>query len=287
MQNKNDNKNLSSNTDKEMTLQQQQQLKILEDPKEILPNVSYEFFENNRYKITDFEINKEQYSAICNNGFIKLHSYKCKSYWLCQNENEHTPKDWKFHVSVDHDDIKNAWNLIAKIFLEIKCRSGMKVCYIRENQLLPKGREITIYIFKYDSKAYGDSEIKQLYDFDFCDEHSEDFWIQFFFRIEFCLKSNRIKPNGLAEGDLMLGEYVSLRNEAYVKVKENFMYPPDEFGWNAAGHDLPFDVRKFYKSNVIIKDFKSLLRNQTINKCVFFICFIVLFLSLIKYHLYK
>ena len=225
---------------------------FLENTKVILENVSYEFFEENRYKITDFMLNKEEYSGICNNGFIKIHSNKCKAYWLCQNEIEHTSKDWKFHISVNNQDLKKAWNLISKIFIEIKCKTGMKVYYLKENSTSAIGREITLYIFKYD-KIYDNSEIRACFDFDYCDEHSENFWIEFVLKIESTLKANKIKSNGLAKGDLKIGEYVSLRNEAYVKIGKELVYPPDNYGWNSVGHELPFNIEKFVLKNFLLE----------------------------------
>jgi hypothetical protein len=217
-----------------------------QDIKEILNQISYEFFENNRYKISDFIINKENYSGICNNGYIKIHSDKCKTYWLCQNETEHTTSDWKFHISIKEDDIKKAWDILTKIFINKKCKTGMKVKYIKENTSTPKGREITIYIMKYD-KAYDNSNLREIVDFDICDEHSEDFWVDLIRIIEKELKENFIKSNNLANGDLKIGEYTSLRNEAYVFINNENVYPPDEYGWNSTKKKLPFDLKKFEK----------------------------------------
>lgn len=60
------------------------------------------------------------------------------------------------------------------------------------------------------------------------------------------LESHGIESNGLAPGDLKVGKYVSLRNEAYIKGKDNeHIYPPNEYGWNAAEHELPFSLQKF------------------------------------------
>lgn len=216
---------------------------FIKDLEKIIDYISYEYFELNRYKISDFVLNGEEYSCICNNGFIKLHSNKCKSYWLCQNETEHTSKDWKFHISVTHEDLKRAWNLIVKIFINMKCKSGMKVYYLKENYQSALGREITIYVFKYD-QVYDQSEIRQDYMFDYCDEHSTEFWLEFISRIEKTLKDNKIRSSGLAKGDLPLGNYLSLRNEAYVKIGKAYYYPPDSYGFNAAQHEIPFNIDK-------------------------------------------
>jgi hypothetical protein len=58
------------------------------------------------------------------------------------------------------------------------------------------------------------------------------------------LTKNGITSNGLAEGDLKLGKYVSLRNECFTYDwrKGHGIYPPDSFGWNAAKHEIPFKI---------------------------------------------
>jgi hypothetical protein len=228
------------------------------DINENLSKVEYEFYEENRYKIVEFKLNNEEYTCICNNGFIKLYSNKCKSYWLCQNETEHTTKDWKFHISVISSDLKKAWNLISKIFIDMKCKSGMKVVYSKENPCNIKGREITIYIIKYEN-IYDESEIKKCYPFYMSDEHSEDFWIEFIKKCEKLLKENNIRSNGVSHGDLRIGEYISLRNEAYIKVGKHLAYPPDKYGWNARKNILPFDLKKIQKQNYSIENFQSFL----------------------------
>lgn len=234
----------------------------------IFAKTNYEFFEKNRYSISYFYLNNEEYSSICNNGFIKLHSNKCKSYWLCQNENEHTTQDWKFHVSINPIHVKQAWDLISKIFIENKCRTGMKVIYLNENENIKKGREITIYILKYDN-LYDNSLIRKDFNFDFCDEHSEDFWLEIFNKIEKELKENFILSNNLAIGDLKLGNYISLRNEGYIKVKGEYQYPPDNYGWNAARHKLPFDIEIFRK--------KKNITNKLIQFSFVIILFVILY----------
>jgi hypothetical protein len=215
----------------------------------VLESISYEFFEKNRFTITDFKLEDTEYSAICNNGWIKLHTTKGKVYWLAQNELNHVTPDWKFHVSVVPEDIPRAWNLVTKIFLEMRCQSGMKTAYLKENTNTAKGREITIYIYQYVKGYSSISEIGKQYGLNLSDEHSENFWIRFFNKIEEILSINNIRSNGLANGDKKLGKYTSLRNEAYVRLKNELVYPPDNFGWNAARQSFPFNYEKFRENN--------------------------------------
>jgi hypothetical protein len=50
-------------------------------------------------------------------------------------------------------------------------------------------------------------------------------------------------PNGLADGDLRIGKYVSLRNEAFVlSEKGEHIYPPNNAGWNGAEHEIPLSL---------------------------------------------
>ena len=223
---------------------------------DILSKISYQYFIENRYIISELQIESLDYSAICNNGWIKLHTTKGKAYWLSQNEMGHLSPDWKFHVSVVHEDIPKAWNIVSKLFLEMRCRSGMKVSYLKENQTTAKGREITIYIFKYIPEYSQKSEIAKDYLLNYADEHSEDFWFKFFQKIEESLSIEKIRSNGLAKGDKKLGNYVSIRNEAYIKIKNKDNldideYPPDSCGWNASGHSLPFDLNRFEKNCIL------------------------------------
>jgi hypothetical protein len=216
---------------------------------EILNNVKYRFFEENRYTITEFIQNRVEYTAICNNGFTKFYNNRCRAYWLSQNELSHLTPDWKFHVSVVHADVPQAWDIIIKILIENNFRTGVKTLYLKENVLVNRGREITVYILKY-VREYLNSSIAVEYDLSYSDEHSEEYWLNIYKLIEQELENNNIRSNGTAQGDLKLGKYISLRNEAYVfdKEKEVHEYPPDSAGWNAAGHRVPFNIKKFSNS---------------------------------------
>lgn len=201
-------------------------------------NINYSYFEENRYGLPEFTFNDILYKPICNNGYVKLRTIKGNDYWLYQNEYEHRTPDWKFHISVKHHHINKAWNLISSLFIYKKCWEGCKVMYLKDNVTTAKGREITVYIYRHD---------KRLTEYSYSDERSFNFWYDFFCCAEHILEINSIESNGLANGDLKLGNYVSLRNEAYVydKEKDEFIYPPDNAGWNGAGNELPFQLSKF------------------------------------------
>ena len=60
------------------------------------------------------------------------------------------------------------------------------------------------------------------------------------------LWSHEIASNGLASGDLKIGNYVSLRNEAFVLNEEgNYIYPRNSDGWNPLNQQHPFNIANF------------------------------------------
>jgi hypothetical protein len=84
-------------------------------------------------------------------------------------------------------------------------------------------------------------------------ERDASFWDSFVSDAEHLLEDAGIESHGgTANGDLPLGCYASLRNEAFVlgtekmpdgtKGQPAFIYPPNETGWNAAGHVPPMHV---------------------------------------------
>lgn len=91
---------------------------------------SYEYFLTHRYIVPSFEVSGRKYEVICNNGFIKLYMPKMRVYWHVQNEFGHRLRDWKLHVSVSKEDVPRAWNLLSKMFINMRCRGCMKVCYL-------------------------------------------------------------------------------------------------------------------------------------------------------------
>jgi len=216
-----------------------------------LPNeFQYEYFYNHRYEMPKSTpiINGYEYEIMCNNGYTKLYRYPFgKLYWLLQNEASHKTPDWKFHVSVVDEDLAKAWKIVAQVFISCQCKSGMKVKYLKENVLTVKGREITIYIPIFQDQ-YSHSSIIEDHPIDKVSiEQDEEFWFDLFMKVEYELSKNNIRSNGLANGDLGLGNYVSLRNEAYCydKVTGIDIYPPDQNGWNALKHKVPFKLLRF------------------------------------------
>lgn len=223
---------------------------------------SYQYYEANRYLMPKHNLNGIEYEGMCTGGYTKLYTLPGKIYWLIQNSENHLTPDWKFHVSVRDSDVKTAWNLVARIFIGMGCRSGMKVKYLKENPQTVRGREITVYIPIY-VKKYDLSEIGNDIGFNSSIQQDEDFWYQLFDKIEETLKANNITSNGCAKGDLPLGEYVSLRNEAFVTIGREECYPPDNYGWNAAKHELPFDIKRFQRKK------ESILSGRIGNLVVF------------------
>ena len=205
-------------------------------------NINYEFFLENRYVVPEFTLNEINYNGICNNGYTKLRTLKGNEYWLTQNNFHHQTKDWKFHVSVIHEDLPKAWNLLSSLFLYKRCWEGMKVMYLKENTTTVRGREITIYIYRHENRFT---------EYSFADEKSDNFWFDFLSCGEHILERNKITSNGCANGDLPLGKYFSLRNEEYVydKSAKEYIYPPDDRGYNGAENILPFNIERFCKIN--------------------------------------
>jgi hypothetical protein len=79
------------------------------------------------------------------------------------------------------------------------------------------------------------------------------FWMLFIQEAEARLAQAGLVPAGLADGDLALPvcRFASIRNEAYIPVPQNTggnlagraqpEYPPNDSGWNAAGHPNPLE----------------------------------------------
>ena len=78
-------------------------------------------------------------------------------------------------------------------------------------------------------------------------EHTSDHWFQFIQKCEARLLREGVRSRGCASGDYSLGRYASLRNEAFVPVRNSQQQwveamPSNELGWNAAGHPCPLDL---------------------------------------------
>lgn len=193
------------------------------------------------------------YHILHNNGFIKLATMAGRVYWVKQAEQANRNPDWKIHFSIQEESLPMAWNTLAQLFIEQKCKFGMKMCYVRFSEHM-RGREITVYIFQYH-ESYANNGF-----FTAEDEQSVDFWKNFIKIAEERLQQRGVKSNGTAVGDKPLGVYASLRNEAFVpfqegwfipssglpgldptqKLEGQFVYPPNEAGYNGAKQKDPF-----------------------------------------------
>ena len=153
--------------------------------------------------------------------------------------------DWKIHFNISYSDLPKAWKIISETLLYHKMYKShhikenindiffaMKAVNIKLNKNFPEhmsGREITIYIYKYNEKLNGNSnevddinemneEIKKKIIYTKADEEKYQFWFDFLIDVEKRLKEDNIqkrKNNGCADGDLYLGLYTSLRNESF------------------------------------------------------------------------
>lgn len=224
------------------------------------------------------------------NGWCRLFTLKARQYWIAQAITHHRAPDWKIHFSIRLSDVPKAFNLIAQQYLDAGYRFGLKCMLLRENW--PdhmKGREITIYLYRYydlnryrtireyvgnglfvnhsiddPNDFYSSTNLMEFNNvtsnpfdtFELSKDDEEDLsfyrpWIE---KVEQILSENGIETNdGCAKGDLPIGKYSSLRNEAFVPcshlrpdaydLDEKFIYPPNDAGWNAAGHD-PTSLRE-------------------------------------------
>eukprot|EP00658_Telonema_sp_P-2_P053348 TRINITY_DN4183_c0_g1_i9.p1 TRINITY_DN4183_c0_g1~~TRINITY_DN4183_c0_g1_i9.p1 ORF type:complete len:228 (-),score=60.24 TRINITY_DN4183_c0_g1_i9:170-751(-) len=88
-------------------------------------------------------------------GFLRLATERGRVYWLAQNETEHTAPDWKLHFSIAprgewQEDIGIGWDALAALFMERCCEIGMKARYDSWGEDGQRGRELTVYVYKFD-----------------------------------------------------------------------------------------------------------------------------------------
>mmetsp|Transcript_14955 Transcript_14955/g.26192 ORF Transcript_14955/g.26192 Transcript_14955/m.26192 type:complete len:268 (+) Transcript_14955:89-892(+) len=199
-----------------------------------------------------------EYEIFHTGGFIRLCTDRGRIYWLAQNEHDHKLPDWKIHFSVEPRDVPGAWNVITGLFMRQACDFGMKAVAREALGDWPagqRGRELTVYIFQNHPAYQGGGPMMGL-----CTKGTEhnfwlgqeferdsDFWLQFVREAETALAAAGIRSRGVADGDLALGAYASLRNEAFVLGRDVCgdmmpIYPPNAAGWNAAGHDCPLNL---------------------------------------------
>jgi hypothetical protein len=182
-----------------------------------------------------------------------------RAYWNAQNETSHTSPDWKLHFSCHFDDLPSAWNILAALFLEMKCEIGMKATVISPEDWSEgqRGRELTIYIYNWHSSYKDYMQLGTETDPEFYMDqaypsklYNSPFWFSFLRTAEERLARAGVRSRGVADGDLPLPTcaYASLRNESFVQdpAKSSseaggmLVYPPNHCGWNAAGHVNPF-----------------------------------------------
>lgn len=229
---------------------------------------SYENITRNRRTLIDKRVRHLDYHVLDNGGFIKLSTLKGRFYHQYQAMYYHQLPDWKIHFSIHQEDLPKAWNIIAHIFLDMQCRSIMKMIIGDYDGFFwpssMRGREITVYIYQHSrfyEKLEPDAFVQLLQE----DEHLRSYWLEFIQRAEQALAANNIRTCGLAIGDLSLENchYASLRNEAYVKFQkewndivpmgqrakfngEVFCYPPSIEGlYNGVCHPNPLASRSW------------------------------------------
>lgn len=205
-----------------------------------------------------------EYEILHTGGFVRLCTERGRVYWLAQNEQDHRSPDWKLHFSVKPQHVPLAWDILTKLFMERACDFGMKAVSGDALESWPekqRGRELTVYIFQHNVAYAGGGPMIGL-----CDEGSEHhywlgpefereatFWTELMRDAEEALQTAGVQSNsGIAIGDLPLGgRYASLRNEAFVAVPTygplgqahtEYIYPPNNTGWNAAGHPCPLKL---------------------------------------------
>ena len=218
---------------------------------------------------------KIKIELLVTNGFVKLYTIKGRLYNCKQNNYNHTLPDWKFHFNINIEDIPKAWEIITKLYFKhiinntkeedikediVIAMKAFNTNLVSENSI-PKGREITIYIYTYNEKLNEEPEEFEVEDekgnkknvkfiFTKKDEKNFNFYYNLLIDIEKGLKNANIRQrieNGVAAGDLWLGKYVSLRNEAYWKNEEDdYIYPPDEKGWNSIKQKKPFNWIQYF-----------------------------------------
>ncbi|KAH3758272.1 hypothetical protein Pelo_9981 [Pelomyxa schiedti] len=192
-------------------------------------------------------------TVACDEAFVRLYTGMGHRYWIAQANAMYRTPDWKLHFSVLFDDIPKAWEIIAEVFITKGCLSGMKAEIGKARPEFQRGREITVYIYRY-SKAYAGARFTHLDDdsdnhpqlpsppststpttpttppkhLTLSDEYEQSprFWLQFAQECETRLTENSIKPAGLAQGDRRLvldsgieSNYCSYRNEAFIPLK--------------------------------------------------------------------
>ena len=240
------------------------------------------------------------------NGFVKLYTYKGRVYNISQNIDLHTIPDWKFHFNVKPECIPKSFNIISQTLLEHIIQNtqekdiledliiSMKAYNINLCTKMQAGREITLYIYTFDERLNSNpfefdnkdenGNVKNIkYIFNKNEEKKFKFYYDLLIDIEKKLRGENISQtvkNGCAYGDLWIGKYASLRNEAYCKGKNGgLVYPPNEKGWNSTKQKMPFSWIDIFRMRYVLMYKKN---------SFYFVFFslIILIISILIYFLY-
>ena len=255
--------------------------------------------------------NKIKLELLVTNGFVKLYTIKGRFYNTYQNNDNHTLPDWKFHFNINVEDISKAWKPISETLLKhiindtkeddilddiIIAMKAFNTNLVKEDDI-QKGREITIYIYKYDERLnqevdeinYEDEKgnkkiVKNKYTKN--EERNFKFYYNFLIDIEEQLNNLKIRQriiNGVADGDLWLGKYSSLRNESYCKDEnEEYVYPPNDKGWNSAKHKMPFNWIQIFMIR-----YSLIYKKKNMNFIILILSLLFLFIFIICYNFYN
>ena len=207
----------------------------------------YTYAINHRLEIPNqfIKINSKKIliELLVTNGFVKIYTFKGRIYHIKQNIDNHTVPDWKFHFNVKPEEIPKAFNIVSETLLKHSIKNtkdediiddiiiSMKAYNINLCTQMQEGREITLYIYTFDKRLNEDpvemdvedengklNKIKYIFRKD--EEKNFKFYLDLLIDIENQFKKLKIKKrieNRCAYGDLWLGEYASLRNEAFCK----------------------------------------------------------------------
>jgi hypothetical protein len=218
------------------------------------------------------------YEVLHSNGFMRIHTNPGRVYHHLQANYFYQLPDWKLHFSIKPVDLPKAWNIIGELFLERKCLTTMKMVVADYGvETWPEnmhGREITVYIYQhkkyYEAVGLPSEPTRET-------QQSREFWLAFIATAESRLAQHNVKERPHPIGDKPLGRYSSLRNESFIPLKEewnsivppnrrvvfngrDYCYPPNEAGWNAAGHKNPLKRKLYAFFSQSIS--KKLLRNS-------------------------
>lgn len=205
----------------------------------------------------EYHMKPMTYHVLHTGGFLRLCTKKGRIYWLNQNSHNHTSPDWKFHISCKFDQIPQTWNTLVALFIESRAEIGLKVLDPNESNEWPEfqyGREFTIYVYAHCKESetnFVKDEAFENPDFRLGEEiesfYNEVFWFSFLHLAEFLLIQMKVeKLSKCAKGDLELPncKYFTLRNESFVKIDNNFVYPPNDCGFNASHQTIPHFLLK-------------------------------------------